>query len=267
MNTFALAPLILVFPVIGILFNGLVGRRFVVADRKSGERWSGWFATAMVFGAFLVSLSLLGSEITGGYHAEIIPLFTWINIPSADFYVPWAMQIDTLSVTMMLVVTGVGALIHMYAIGYMHDDVRHNGDPSRYRRFFVFFNLFIVAMMILVSADPKLFEAYYYSGTVAFAQGELAKAAEMFEMDDLDIDIWDEALRGRIESMQRELAARMLLAGGVVRLIVRFRHNADHRFAFKITESFFGKQFKCRQKTSRSRETMSGSLSVMPQRL
>jgi len=149
MNTFALAPLILVFPVIGILFNGLVGRRFVVANRKTGERWSGWFATAMVFASFLVSLSLLGSEVASGYHAEIVPLFTWINIPSADFYVPWAMQIDTLSVTMMLVVTGVGSLIHMYAIGYMH------GDPN-YSRFFSEFNLFIFFMLILVSANNYL---------------------------------------------------------------------------------------------------------------
>jgi len=146
MNTFALAPLIYVFPVIGILFNGLVGRRFVVADRKSGERWSGWFATIMVFAAFLVSLSLLGSEIANGYHAEIIPLFTWFNIPAANFSVPWAMQIDTLSVTMMLVVTGVGSLIHMYAIGYMH------GDPN-FSRFFAEFNLFIFFMLILVSAN------------------------------------------------------------------------------------------------------------------
>jgi NADH-quinone oxidoreductase subunit L len=149
MNTFALAPLILVFPVIGILFNGLVGRRFVVADRKSGERWSGWFATSMVFAAFLVSISLLGSEIATGYHAEIIPIFTWINIPAANFTVPWAMQIDTLSVTMMLVVTGVGSLIHVYAIGYMH------GDPN-FSRFFAYFNLFIFFMLILVSANNYL---------------------------------------------------------------------------------------------------------------
>jgi NADH-quinone oxidoreductase subunit L len=57
---------------------------------------------------------------------------------------------------MMLVVSGVGALIHIYAIGYMHEDVRINGDESRFRRFFVFMNLFIAAMMILVSGANYL---------------------------------------------------------------------------------------------------------------
>ena len=68
----------------------------------------------------------------------------------------WAFRVDTLSVTMMLVVSGVGTLIHIYSIGYMHADVRHNGDPGRFRRFFIYLNLFIAAMMILVSADNYL---------------------------------------------------------------------------------------------------------------
>ncbi len=63
---------------------------------------------------------------------------------------------DTLSVTMMLVVSGVGTLIHIYAIGYMHEDVRFKSDLKRYRRFFVFLNLFIAMMMILVSGDSYL---------------------------------------------------------------------------------------------------------------
>ncbi len=149
MNAFALAPLILVLPVIGILFNGLIGRRFVVANRKSGEKWSGWFATSMVLGAFVVALMLMASLASHDYHTEIIPLFTWINIPAANFTVPWALQIDTLSVTMMLVVTGVGSLIHIYAIGYMH------GDPN-FSRFFAYFSLFIFFMLILVSANNYL---------------------------------------------------------------------------------------------------------------
>jgi NADH-quinone oxidoreductase subunit L len=57
---------------------------------------------------------------------------------------------------MMLMVTGVSTLIHIYAIGYMHDDVRFQGDPIRYTRFFVYFNLFVAAMMVLVTADNFL---------------------------------------------------------------------------------------------------------------
>lgn len=149
MNAFSLAPLILILPVTGILFNGLVGRRFVAANRKTGERWSGWFATAMVLGAFVVSILLLFSLRSHDFHTEIVPLFTWINVPAANLSIPWALQIDTLSVTMMLVVTGVGSLIHIYAIGYMH------GDPN-FSRFFTQFNLFIFFMLILVSGSNYL---------------------------------------------------------------------------------------------------------------
>jgi NADH-quinone oxidoreductase subunit L len=149
MNTFALAPLILILPVIGVLFNGLLGRRFVEANRANGERITGWFASLMTIGAFFVSVSLLLSLMAHDFHTEIVPLWTWIDIPAAGFLVNWAMQIDTLSVTMMLVVTGVGALIHIYAIGYMH------GDPD-FSRFFAYFNLFIFFMLILVSGSSYL---------------------------------------------------------------------------------------------------------------
>jgi NADH-quinone oxidoreductase subunit L len=85
---------------------------------------------------------------------EVIPLAEWIRI--GELHARWAFQVDTLSVVMMLVVSGVGTLIHIYSIGYMHEDVRLNGDPGRFRRFFVYMNLFIAAMMILVSGDNYL---------------------------------------------------------------------------------------------------------------
>ena len=78
----------------------------------------------------------------------------WIHIGSLQL--DWIFRVDTLSVTMMLVVSGVGTLIHIYAIGYMHEDVRFKSDPGRFRRFFVFLNLFIAMMMILVSGDSYL---------------------------------------------------------------------------------------------------------------
>lgn len=146
---FGLAPLVLIFPVIGVLFNGLVGRRFVAYDRKMGELWSGWFATIMALSAFVVVLLLNAALHTDHFHAHTVPLWDWIVIPGQGFSVPWAMQIDTLSVAMMLVVTGVGSIIHIYSIGYMH------GDPD-FSRYFAYLNLFLFFMLILVSGSNYL---------------------------------------------------------------------------------------------------------------
>jgi NADH-quinone oxidoreductase subunit L len=88
----------------------------------------------------------------GALHS--VPFADWISIGTLS--IPWTFRVDTLSVTMMLVVSGVGTLIHIYAIGYMHEDVRFKHDVGRYRRFFVFLNLFIAMMMILVSGDSYL---------------------------------------------------------------------------------------------------------------
>ncbi|WP_420632098.1 NADH-quinone oxidoreductase subunit L [Candidatus Leptofilum sp.] len=147
MGIFGLAPLILIFPLIGVLFNGLVGRRFVAYNRQTGEKWSGWFASLMALAAFAIAVTLFFGLRAHEFHAEIVLLFDWINV--GDFYVPWAIQIDTLSVTMMLVVTGVGSLIHIYAIGYMH------GDPH-FSRFFTYLNLFFFFMLILVTGNNYL---------------------------------------------------------------------------------------------------------------
>jgi NADH-quinone oxidoreductase subunit L len=149
MNAFGLAPLILLFPLVGILFNALFGRSFVNANRSVGEKWSGWFASIMALFSLAIALLLMASLFANGFHAEQVVLFDWINIPSADFYIPWAIQVDTLSVTMMLVVTGVGSLIHIYAIGYMHGD-------ENFSRFFTYMNLFLFFMLILVSGNNYL---------------------------------------------------------------------------------------------------------------
>ena len=143
---FYLAPWIVFFPVIGLLINIIFGSRF-------SEKVIGAIASTASGLAFVVAV-LLGVSLIGHPEGEIIPLVDWITIGLLQ--VRWAFQVDTLSVTMMLTVTGVGTLIHIYSIGYMHDDVRHNGDPGRYRRFFVFLNLFIAMMMILVGSDNYL---------------------------------------------------------------------------------------------------------------
>src|SRR5512135_1809425 len=143
---FFLVPWIVFFPVIGLLINIAFGRR--MSETAVG--------TVAVLGAglpFVVSL-LLAYSLT--IHPETVHwmLANWIDI--GKLQLDWTFRVDTLSVTMMLVVSGVGTLIHIYAIGYMHEDVRFKGDLGRYARFFVFLNLFIAMMMILVSGDSYL---------------------------------------------------------------------------------------------------------------
>ena len=143
---FSLAPWIIFFPVLGLLINMSLGGRMK-------ERTIGILASSASGLAFLVS-ALLAISLLSHPEGAVLHLAEWISI--GELQLNWSIRVDTLSTTMMLVVSGVGTLIHIYAIGYMHEDVRFKGDPGRYQRFFVFFNLFIAAMMILVSADNYL---------------------------------------------------------------------------------------------------------------
>jgi len=143
---FQMAPWIIVFPILGLIINMLFGRRF-------GERFVGVVAASAVGLAFTVSV-LQFASLQVHPQGTSVRVAEWISIGQLE--TSWTLRVDTLSVTMMLMVTGVSALIHIYAIGYMHEDVRIQGDPGRYTRFFVFFNLFVAAMMILVSADNYL---------------------------------------------------------------------------------------------------------------
>ncbi|MCA9982121.1 MAG: NADH-quinone oxidoreductase subunit L, partial [Anaerolineales bacterium] len=105
-------------------------------------------ASILVIINFVITLTLMSSLAAHDYHAEIVPLWDWFAF-IGDFHIPWAMQIDTLSVTMLAVITGVGALIHIYAIGYMHGD-------EGFARFFAYLNLFIFFMIILVTGNNYL---------------------------------------------------------------------------------------------------------------
>jgi NADH-quinone oxidoreductase subunit L len=143
---FTLAPLIIGFPVAGLLINMTFGRR-------QGERFTGIVACSAVCLAFIVAI-LQFIALQAEPEGTQVMVAEWIKIGS--LHVPWELKVDSLSVTMMLMVTGVSTLIHIYAVGYMHDDVRFQGDPGRYTRFFIFFNLFVAAMMILVTAANYL---------------------------------------------------------------------------------------------------------------
>jgi len=143
---FFLVPWIVFFPIIGLLINIIFGGRF-------SEKGIGTVAASASGLAFVVAV-LQAISLTSHPEGMTVPLADWITI--GELNLRWAFRVDTLSVTMMLVVSGVGTLIHIYAIGYMHEDVRFKNDPGRFRRFFVFLNLFIAAMMILVSGDNYL---------------------------------------------------------------------------------------------------------------
>ncbi|NTU65654.1 MAG: NADH-quinone oxidoreductase subunit L, partial [Chloroflexi bacterium] len=133
---FQYAWLIIVFPFIGVLIN-------LFGGSKRSERVIGWTAVLFATLAFAVSLAvvitLLGlpPEEAMLNHGVNVPLFTFFSIGATT--VEMGLHIDWLTGVMLMVVAGVGTLIHIYAIGYMH------GDP-RFQRFFVYFNLFLAMM-------------------------------------------------------------------------------------------------------------------------
>jgi NADH-quinone oxidoreductase subunit L len=126
--------LLIALPLLGALTLILFGKYI-------GEPASGWLASALVVTPFLIALGLTVPFITGA-ESETVFLFSWIPVIGANASLLW----DPLSALMTLIVTGVGALIHIYSVGYMHGDVR-------YPRFFAYMNLFIASMLTLVLAD------------------------------------------------------------------------------------------------------------------
>ncbi len=144
-NLAQLVPLVIIAPLIGMLINLFLGKYL-------GERGVGMVAIGAALIAFVVAVLLLVQQTATGYAPVVveIPFFSrWIDVPAAALYIGWQFRVDTLSVTMMLVVAGVGSLIHFYATGYMHGD-------SMYPRFFVYLNMFLVFMMLLVTGNNFL---------------------------------------------------------------------------------------------------------------
>lgn len=136
------AWLLLAFPAAGAIINLFIGRQL-------GNRNVGVLASAAVGAAFLVAVWLLYTLL--GLPSEertiTVPLWQWITI--GDFQVGASLLIDPLSVTMSLIITGVGALIHIYSMSYMEHD-------ERVQRFFLYLNFFVFAMLILVLSDSFL---------------------------------------------------------------------------------------------------------------
>jgi NADH-quinone oxidoreductase subunit L len=130
--------LIPIFPLAGFLINGLFGKRF-------SKGLVNVFAIGSVLLSFawvLKTISGLG-DLTSPYTEHY---FTWIQ--SGAFTINWDFSVDRLTEVMLLVVTGIGSLIHIYSIGYMaHEHGPHHGG---YYRFFAYLNLFMFFMLVLV---------------------------------------------------------------------------------------------------------------------
>ena len=134
--------LIPALPFFGFLVNGLVGKKVP----KGIVSWVACGVVGLAFAAALLAFKdLLALSVEERFVTQT--LFTWI--PSGDFLVNVGLQLDPLSAVMILVVTGVGFLIHVYSIGYMHSE-------EGYGRYFAYLNLFTFAMLTLVLADNFL---------------------------------------------------------------------------------------------------------------
>jgi NADH-quinone oxidoreductase subunit L len=133
--------LLLAFPMAGALILLLGGKRT--------NRWGHWIGVLMPVAAFVYAVIAFVAML--GYPANersrVVTLFTWIHV--ARFNVPVGLQLDQLSICFVLLTTGVGSLIHIFAVGYM------SHDPER-RRFFGYMNLFVASMLLLVLADNYL---------------------------------------------------------------------------------------------------------------
>ena len=121
----------------------------VVFGRRLGDPRAGYFASTMLAGSFVVTVAafidLLGTPAEDRSH--VVTLFEWL--PVGNLQVDMAFLADPLSIAMCLFVTGVGTLIHVYAIGYMH------GDP-KFSKFFCYLNLFACSMLVLVLGENML---------------------------------------------------------------------------------------------------------------
>ncbi|MCY4164149.1 MAG: NADH-quinone oxidoreductase subunit L [bacterium] len=148
-----LAWLIVAFPLAGALLLLMLGRRL-------GEPASGWLATCAMGGSFVATLLVFGGLLAhdATERQQVVTLFEWV--PAGNLAVDVGFLVDPLSVTMALFITGVGALIHLYSIGYMHKD-------EGFARFFTYLNLFAFSMLMLVLSDNLLLTFLGWEGVGA----------------------------------------------------------------------------------------------------
>ncbi len=140
MNLDSLIPLIAALPLAGFIFSAAYGRRL--------GKQAHVVPVAAVGIAWLIAMVVVYSALTGGFgEGHTIKLWDWI--PAGAFHVEAAFFVDNLTACLLIVVTTIGLLVHVYSIGYM------SHDPG-YWRFFAYLNLFMFSMLLLVLGDSWL---------------------------------------------------------------------------------------------------------------
>jgi NADH-quinone oxidoreductase subunit L len=145
--------LIPAFPLLGFL-------TLVVFGRRMGDPLAGWFATAMAGGSFAASVAAFAVLVSRDTERRVLEqtLFTWV--PAGELKVDIGFLADPLAVAMCLFITGIGSLIHLYSVGYMHGD-------ENYSKFFLYLNLFVFSMLMLVLGDNLLLTFLGWEGVGA----------------------------------------------------------------------------------------------------
>ena len=136
-----LVPLLLLLPIAGFVFTALFGRRI--------GRFAFLVPLLLIVATWAIAMVVVFEALTGGFgeHGAGITLYTWI--PAGDFQVELGLFVDQLTACLLIVVTTIGMLVHLYSIGYMAH------DPGRWR-FFAYLNLFMFSMLLLVLGDSLL---------------------------------------------------------------------------------------------------------------
>src|SRR5450631_1454706 len=136
MNIFDEAYLIPLLPFLGFLIIGL-GRKVIP------KKITGIIGSGVIFISFCLSILIFTNVSKEGFVPQHISYFSFINIEKLQ--IPFEFQIDQLTSLFLLIITGVGFLIHVYSTSYMNDE-----DRSNYARYFSFLNLFVFSMLLLV---------------------------------------------------------------------------------------------------------------------
>ncbi|MFV0605825.1 MAG: NADH-quinone oxidoreductase subunit L, partial [Niabella sp.] len=126
--------LIVLLPFAGFLINGLLRKQL-------SKSLMGIIGSGVILGSFIISLlAFFDVKANGG---QVVNYFQFINV--GKLHIPFAFQIDQLSALFLLIITGVGFLIHVYSTSYMHEE-----KPEHFGRYFSYLNLFVFSMLLLV---------------------------------------------------------------------------------------------------------------------